>query len=203
MVMIAGLFGCINKTELSIEYLSIDPITIKKGETANLSWKVIGATEVLIDNNIGKVNLDDSIVIIPEINTTYTLFAISSEKTINSSVTIFVKLIDKKTGKETPIVNMSAESYNDNSSVLINIHKISKIGVEWSTVSGKIINDENGEVIIFIDMEWRPNGMITERDEIIITNSMLKEKFIPGNKYTFSLSYHLTKEKMGTISWIQ
>ena len=149
------------------------------------------------------MNLQDTIMINPELNTTYTLFAISSDKTINSNVTITVEIIKKENEKETPIVNMSAESYNDNNSVLIEIKSISIIGTEWSTALGKIINDENGENIFFISMEWKPNGMITERDEIIITNSMLKEKFILGNKYTFLLSYQLTNEIMGKVSWIQ
>ena len=203
MLIISGFFGCIEKTELSIEYFRIQPTIIKKGETANISWNVTGATEVFIDNDIGKVNLHDTIMINPELNTTYTLFAISSDKTINSNVTITVEIIKKENEKETPIVNMSAESYNDNNSVLIEIKSISIIGTEWSTALGKIINDENGENIFFISMEWKPNGMITERDEIIITNSMLKEKFIPGNKYTFLLSYQLTNKIMGKVSWIQ
>ncbi|MEE8565594.1 MAG: hypothetical protein V3S79_04305 [Candidatus Thermoplasmatota archaeon] len=198
-----GFFGCVEKTELSIEYFKLEPIIIQKGEIANLSWKVTGATSVIIDNNIGNVNLYDSIIISPEEDTTYTLHAIFSNEIINSSVTIFVEDKKQENKKETPIVNMSAVSYNMNSSVLIKIYKISKIGVEWSTVSGKIINENNGEIVSFINMDWRPNGMITERDEIIITNSMIKPNLIPGTYYTFILSYQITNKIMGDVSWIQ
>jgi hypothetical protein len=52
-------------------------------------------------------------------------------------------------------------------------------------------------------MDWKPNGMITERDEIIITNSMIKPNLIPGKYYTFILSYQITNKIMGDVSWIQ
>jgi len=198
-----GFNGCIENPEFSIEYFLIEPINIKKGETTNLSWKVTGATSVMIDNNIGNVNFYDLLIISPEENTTYTLTAIYKDEIINSSITIFVEEIKQENERETPIVTMSAKSYNKNSSVLIIIRKISKFGIEWSTVSGRIINENNGDIISFINMEWRPNGMITDRDEIIITNSLIKPNFIPGSNYTFLLSYQLTNEIMGKVSWIQ
>jgi hypothetical protein len=206
LILILFLFniflnGCIEENEMSIDYIIAEPLTIQKGESVNLSWKVTGATTVLIDNNIGNVKHENSMNVNPTENVTYTITAINSNKMINSSISIIVE--EKKQEKDTSIVTLSANTYNKNSSVIIKIREISKFGVEWSTISGKIINENNGEIIPFITMDWRPNGIITERDEIIITNSMIKLEFEPGIKYSFLLTYQLTNEIMGNISWIQ
>jgi hypothetical protein len=199
--LINVIHGCTEENQISIEYIQVDPLIIQKGETANLSWQVIGAKTVIIDNNIGYVKKEDTMIISPIENTTYTITATYQNEMVNSSITIIVE--EKKQEKDTPKVTMSANSFNKNSSVLIKIHKISKKGVEWSTTSGKITNENNQEIIAFISMDWRPNGFITERDEIIITNSMIKPKFIPETNYSFILTYQLTNEIMGKTSWIQ
>ena len=194
--------GCTEEKQISIEYIQVDPLIIQKGETANLSWKVIDAETVIIDNNIGYVKQINSMIISPMENTTYTITAANQNEIINSSITVIV-VEEKKQDKDTPKVTMSANSYNNNNSVLIKINKISKIGVEWSTVSGKITNENNQEIIAFISMDWRPNGIITERDEIIISNSMIKPKFIAETNYSFILTYQLTNEIIGKINWTQ
>ena len=52
-------------------------------------------------------------------------------------------------------------------------------------------------------MDWRPNGIITEKDKIIITNNIIKTNLIPGEEYSFVLTYQTTNEEMGKITWIQ
>ena len=201
-LLINILPGCNEEKKISIEYIQVDPLIIQKGETANLSWKVIGATTIIIDNNIGYVKKEDLMIINPIENTTYTITATNQNEMINSSITITV-FEEKKQEKDTPKVIMSANPFNKNNSVLIKIHEISRNGVEWSTTSGRITNDNNQEIIAFISMDWRPNGIISERDEIIITNSMIKQNFIPETNYSFILTYQLTNEIMGKTNWTQ
>ena len=55
--------------------LSVDPASITEGESATLSWNTSNATDVSIDNGVGKVNTEGSQTITPGTSMTYTLTA--------------------------------------------------------------------------------------------------------------------------------
>ncbi len=55
--------------------LTVDPSSITEGQSATLSWSTTNATDVSIDNGIGKVNTEGSQTITPSTSTTYTLTA--------------------------------------------------------------------------------------------------------------------------------
>ncbi len=71
--------GCVDipndLTRFSIVSFDVEPSIITEGEYANLSWSVISASSVNIDNGIGNVALTGHRLIQPTHNTTYTLTA--------------------------------------------------------------------------------------------------------------------------------
>ena len=94
VLLTVKLSGCVNIdnqdiTQLSIVSFNIDPSTINIGETAKLSWSIVGATTVSIDNGIGNVSLSGKRIIAPIQNTTYTLIASNS----NISKTAMTQII--------------------------------------------------------------------------------------------------------------
>jgi hypothetical protein len=77
-------------TPMSIPSFAVNPSIITAGETANLSWSVIGATTVSIDQSIGSVSLIGTRIITPTQSTTYTLTASNTIRTLTATVQILV-----------------------------------------------------------------------------------------------------------------
>jgi hypothetical protein len=97
VMLLAVVFsGCNEEQEtsmpLSIAYLNVEPRWIYIGETANLSWSVIGANSVNIDNEIGDVSLDGSQIISPDETMTFTLTASNETKNLTKTIKIYVKI---------------------------------------------------------------------------------------------------------------
>ena len=76
--------------ELSIEYFIVEPGLVDLGDSAYLSWKVLGAKSVSIDNSIGNVGLEGKQIIFPTENTTYTITALDSEGSAEAFVKVYV-----------------------------------------------------------------------------------------------------------------
>lgn len=70
--------------KFSIVSFDIEPSIIYQGEYANLSWNVIGASSVSINNGIGNVTLSGNQIIQPTKTTTYIL-TIKNETTTKSA----------------------------------------------------------------------------------------------------------------------
>ncbi len=103
LLLVVGLSGCTNvdnqdTTQLLILLFNVEPNMINKGETANLSWNVTGATTVSIDNNIGDVSLSGTRIISPIQNTTYVLTA-SNSNTSKTATTLII-VLDKSESEE-------------------------------------------------------------------------------------------------------
>jgi len=86
--------GCINKpeelTQFSIMSFDVEPSIINQGEYANLSWVVLSASSVSIDNGIGNVALAGHRMIQPTQTTTYILTASNATHTKIAAATITV-----------------------------------------------------------------------------------------------------------------
>ena len=93
--IISFFSGCVNipeeLTQFSIMSFDVEPSIINQGEYANLSWVVISASSVNIDNGIGNVALTGHRMIQPTQTTTYTLTASNATTTKNATATITVK----------------------------------------------------------------------------------------------------------------
>jgi hypothetical protein len=88
--------GCVNVpiddlVNFSIFSFDVEPGIINQGEFANLSWVVISASSVNIDNGIGVVALTGHRIIQPTQTTTYILTASNATTTKSATATITVK----------------------------------------------------------------------------------------------------------------
>ena len=94
MSIISFCSGCINipdeLTQFSIMSFDVEPSIINQGEYANLSWVVLSAASVDIDNGIGAVALTGHRMIQPNQTTTYTLTAKNATITKTATATITV-----------------------------------------------------------------------------------------------------------------
>lgn len=86
--------GCINipeeLTQFSIMSFDVEPRVINQGEFANLSWVVLSASSINIDNGIGNVALTGHRIIQPMQTTTYILTASNTTITKSATVTVIV-----------------------------------------------------------------------------------------------------------------
>lgn len=96
-----GLSGCINKNdgkntelgEVSIIYFKSDKISVYRGDSVILSWEVVNATNITIDNRIGVVDKSGDITITPESNRTYTITA--SNYISRTTATVYIELLEE------------------------------------------------------------------------------------------------------------
>ncbi|MCK4364626.1 MAG: hypothetical protein KAW45_01105 [Thermoplasmatales archaeon] len=100
LVGVSYLCGCTEQTSDSdgdatydaivINIFQVTPSLINHGETANLSWKVTGATAVEINQDIGSLPLEGSRIISPTESTTYTLIASNTTTSVTAIAYIMV-----------------------------------------------------------------------------------------------------------------
>lgn len=95
VLLILAFGGCTDMnvdelTQFSISKFEVKPTVINAGETANLSWLIMSAQTVSIDNGIGSVSNTGTRVIQPSKTTTYILTASNKTKTITATTQIIV-----------------------------------------------------------------------------------------------------------------
>ena len=78
------------RTAPDIPLFTASPLTIRAGQNATLSFRVVGADSVVIDQNIGSVRLAGNVTVTPKQTTTYTLTAMSGNSVSTSAVTVNV-----------------------------------------------------------------------------------------------------------------
>ena len=115
LLSIVSLFsGCVNVpnelTQFSIFSFNVDPSIINQGESANLSWVVLAAASVSIDNGIGSVALTGHRIIQPTQTTTYILTASNATLVKSATVTISVRVEQPTLPLETPAVACTTDS---------------------------------------------------------------------------------------------
>lgn len=113
IIILTALYsGCLDKpkdiVQLSITSFNAEPSIINQGETANLSWVVVGATSVSIDNGIGNVSLIGNQIITPTETTTYTLTAKNATETLNATTRI---IVIRKTEEAGVVVKATNDSF--------------------------------------------------------------------------------------------
>ena len=96
LIALILIIGCSPDIPLSVPIINsflANPSIITVGDSSTLSWSVIGATSVTIDNGIGSVALTGTTVVSPTTDTTYTLIATNSAGSVTESVTVYVYVI--------------------------------------------------------------------------------------------------------------
>ena len=74
-----------------IEFFHANPVAVAPGEASNLSWNVIGASQVEIDHEIGRVGLKGFFLVTPTETTTYTLKAVNGTRNRSLDVKVIVQ----------------------------------------------------------------------------------------------------------------
>jgi len=80
--------------QVAVEAMVVPVIDYFEAEGSTLSWNVLGATTVRIDNGIGNVALSGTTSVSPDETTTYTLTATYGDQSTNASVQVVVEEID-------------------------------------------------------------------------------------------------------------
>jgi hypothetical protein len=119
---------------MSIVSFDVEPGIINEGEFANISWVVISASSVSIDNGIGSVALTGHRIIQPTQNTTYILTASNSTTTRSATVTIIVKINENTNGgSSTKAPNMA---WNKQTTPIKQLVLVSAdLGLQWDDFS--------------------------------------------------------------------
>lgn len=74
-----------------IQSFDASPVVVKPGGHTNLSWSVIGATDVAIDQGIGAVELKGVRSVSPSQTTSYTLTAINGTRNRSMDVRVILE----------------------------------------------------------------------------------------------------------------
>ena len=144
VLITVGFSGCINEpkelTQFSIVSFDVEPGIINQGESSNLSWVVISASSVNIDNGIGSVALTGHRVIQPTQATTYILTA--SNATITKSATVKITVNNESNESTQPektllTITVGSESHNYTLKILQALGDISGQG-SYINKAGKI-----------------------------------------------------------------
>jgi len=135
VLIIVGFSGCTNVpkelTQFSIVSFDLKPHIINQGEYANLSWVVIGASSVSIDNEIGIVALTGHKIIQPTQTTTYILTASNATLTKSATAKITVNNESNKStqpGETLLTITVGSQSYNYTLNNLTALGTISEYG---------------------------------------------------------------------------
>ncbi len=74
-----------------IEFFDADPVAVNSSEASNISWSVIGATQVEVNHEIGRVGLKGFALVFPEETTIYTLTATNGSRNRSLDAKVIVR----------------------------------------------------------------------------------------------------------------
>jgi len=197
VLLIICFSGCINidenedNNDISIIYFKINPGNIKIGQTANLSWNVVGADIVSINNGIGNIELSGYLNINPNENKTYVLTASKDGENISETISI---IVDDK------ISTLTFSNSNAGNQTTITVISIPEdIILRWYD-SIILINEVESHT-----KGYEPSIIYLSPDdpEISIGDQFIITDLIENQEYILTFIYRLSKEVIGTYSWIQ
>jgi hypothetical protein len=74
-----------------IEFFDADPVAVNSSEASNISWSVIGATQVEVNHEIGRVGLKGFALVFPEETTIYTLTAVNGSRSRSLDAKVIIR----------------------------------------------------------------------------------------------------------------
>jgi hypothetical protein len=155
VLIIVGFSGCINVpkelTQMSIISFDVEPGIINQGESANLSWAVISASSVNIDNGVGNVALTGHRIIQPTQTTTYTLTASNATTTRSATVTITVNNESTQPERTLLTISVGSQVYNYSLDDLTALEPVSGQG-SYINQKGKITGPNNYTGVAFLSL---------------------------------------------------
>ena len=84
---------------MTVKTFEASPSTIEPGESATLSWNIPEATSVSINQGLGTAAATGSVVVAPDVTTTYLLTATDGSSTVTLNVTVTVGTTVQQTGQ--------------------------------------------------------------------------------------------------------
>ncbi|MEE8565339.1 MAG: hypothetical protein V3S79_03025 [Candidatus Thermoplasmatota archaeon] len=141
IVLLINLGGCIDESiddsvKFTIVSLKAEPSIINKGEKIILSWEVIKAQTVTINNGIGSLNNEGERTIYPHESTIYQLTAKNETKILTATVeiTVIENINDSEDIDQdiniTPVITITKdESFNN-----LRIVQVDS-GVKWENIN--------------------------------------------------------------------
>ena len=84
---------------MTVKTFEASPSTIEPGESATLSWNVPEATSVSINQGLGTAAATGSVMVTPDVTTTYLLTATDGSSTVTLNVTVAVGTTVQQTGQ--------------------------------------------------------------------------------------------------------
>jgi hypothetical protein len=137
LLLMISFSGCTENNggenlQFSITSFEVEPSIITEGEIANLSWVVLEAQTVSIDNGIGTVSNSGSRVIQPLETTTYMLTTSNKTKTLTATTQIIVY---EKSDDNSSIVTPSFHLIKDDDEDTLVITSADPEGLKWSNFS--------------------------------------------------------------------
>jgi hypothetical protein len=125
-------------TQFSIVSFDVEPGIINQGEFVNLSWVVMNASSVNIDNGIGSVALTGHRIVQPTQTTTYILTASNATTTKSATVIITVNYESNESHENPEIIISSFE-------VIPNVIDQGKsANLIWAVTGATSVNINNG-----------------------------------------------------------
>jgi hypothetical protein len=190
--------GCVNVpkelTQFSIVSFDVEPGIINQGEFANLSWVVISASSINIDNGIGVVALTGHRIIQPTQTTTYILTALNATTTKSATATITV----------TPTQQIQPGEITD---AMNDVSSIDYLTGETNVITfSPVITVANIDIIeatytqegIMATVSLQVKGNIENRGKIVDPYSQESLNYIDSVEYGFQLT---TSAEDYTISY--
>lgn len=74
-----------------IEFFDANPVAVSPGEASNISWSVIGANNVEINQGIGSVGLKGFALVFPDETTIYKLTAVNGSRNRSLDAKVMVR----------------------------------------------------------------------------------------------------------------
>ncbi|MFA5103324.1 MAG: hypothetical protein WC525_09250 [Candidatus Thermoplasmatota archaeon] len=178
-------------TRFSIMSFDVEPAIIHQGEYANLSWVVISADTVTIDNGIGSVALTGHRLIQPTQNTTYTLTASNATSTKSATAVIIVKPVPLTPSQK--FLNITCTVNNATNRVIVasvdaNV-KWSDIAITTTPPASWQVQDSSYNGLAGIGTTATISAYVTVGDNIFVWD-------VPGN-ITVTLTYLPTNHLIG------
>lgn len=146
LFLLSTVFACAKPTEApdalqpvspQIMDLNVAPAEVNSGSSARLNWQVTGATEINIDQGIGKVEATGEASVTPAATTVYTVTAINNAQKVTRSVTLTVTSSispDSTSGQETKLPDTPVLHSPADGAVFYKFPRTTKL--EWKRSTG-------------------------------------------------------------------
>ena len=176
LFLIIGLSGCNDikdVNQFSITTFKVEPTQINVGEKTNISWEIMNAEIISINNGIGNVSNIGSRIIMPNETTMFTLTAQNENKTITATTEIIVIINSNTSGdnNETEFeIDLEIVNYN------IETHKI-KFDNTFEKIADGFVYSENAHRY-YVNGNVKNNGTENISNAWIIVNFYNKDNFL-------------------------